>query len=279
MSASTAIGMVGESLKNLLDSEMSLSSTVNTTILAPDESTEVGRVNLFLYKIKESPYQKNMDWRVSGSDPSRISPPPLTLSLYYLMTAYALNDAESGNTNAHAILGEAMRVLHQHPIIPETHLVAGLTNAAEQIKLMQVQIDMEELSKIWSTFSEPFRLSALYEVSVVQLDQSADQDRDMPARVREIGVPSITQPYLVPKINEINPVSAIAGANLTISGENLVGWNAYVSVSGEVIADALPLDSDSFVVSLPALISPGFHSIRIDISRITRMSFFVEVTP
>lgn len=279
MSASTAIGMVGESLKRLLDNEMSLSSTVNTTILAPDESAAAGRVNLFLYKIKESPYQRNMDWRVSESDPGRISPPPLTLNLYYLMTAYALNDDQNGNINAHAILGEAMRVLHQNPVIPASQLVAGLLNASEQIKIIQVQLDMDELSKIWSTFSEPFRLSVLYEVSVVQLDQSADRDRDMPARVREIGVPSITQPYAVPRVSEINPLSATAGATLIVSGENMAGWNAYVTVSGEVIADALALDSDSFEINLPLAIRPGFHSIRIDISRISRMSFFVEVTP
>lgn len=279
MSASTAIGMVGESLKNMLDAEMTLSSSVTTTILAPDESTAVGRVNLFLYKIKESAHHKNQDWRVSASNPGRISPPPLTLSLYYLMTAYALNDDENGNTNAHAILGEAMRVFHENPVIPSSYLVAGLQDATEQVQVSLVQIDMEEFSKIWSTFSEPFRLSVLYEVSVVQLDQNALRDRDMPARVREIGVPSVRQPYVVPRVLAISPQSTTAGSVITISGEHFTGWNAYVSISGEVLLNAFPLEGDSFDVTLPVTLSPGFHSLRVDISRITRMSFFVEVTP
>lgn len=47
MSASTAIGMVSESLRNLLVGEMTLSPPVNVTILAPDESGGDRRINLF----------------------------------------------------------------------------------------------------------------------------------------------------------------------------------------------------------------------------------------
>src|SRR3712207_8072530 len=50
-------------------------------------------------------------------------------------------------------------------------------------------------SHVWSTFSQPFRLSVLYEVSVVQLEQGADRTRTLPARVRTVGVPDVRAPF------------------------------------------------------------------------------------
>ena len=50
MSVSTAIGMVSESLQNLLRGEMEF--TTKVTILAPDEGGGDRRINLFLYKVQ-----------------------------------------------------------------------------------------------------------------------------------------------------------------------------------------------------------------------------------
>ena len=55
MSASTAIGMVSESLRNLLVHKMNFTPSVPVTILAPDETGGDRRINLFLYRILETP--------------------------------------------------------------------------------------------------------------------------------------------------------------------------------------------------------------------------------
>jgi hypothetical protein len=191
MSASTAIGMVSESLRNLLVGEMRLTPAVDVTILAPDESAKARRINLFLYKVQESPTLKNMDWQVSPGDPAQLVPPPLSLALFYLLTPYAQNDPQAGNTTAHEILGEAMRVFYENPIVPQDYLVAGLKDAREQVCVMLNAPDIEELSQLWNTFSQPFRLSVPYEVSVVQLDTLPESARPMPPQAREIGVPDV----------------------------------------------------------------------------------------
>ena len=278
MSASTAISMVGESLKEFLEGEMQLVPSVDVTLLAPDESQANGRVNLFLYKVQESPYQRNMDWQVSPDDASQLRPPPLTLNLFYLMTPYAHNDPHTGNTNTHAILGEAMRVLHEIPVVPDTYLVTGLDGAREQIKVMPGVLDMEELTKIWSTFSQPFRLSVAYEVSVIQIDQSDDSNRIMATRVEHIGVPQVSAPFSPPIIHDINPKQGAAGISVTISGTGFDGWRAYVSITGIRIADALPITGDSFNVTIPGELQEGFHQLRIDVSHLARQTFFFEVT-
>lgn len=276
MSASTAIGMVGESLKTLLEEEMLVSTTVNVTLLAPDESGPSRRINLFLYKVEENIFLKNKDWEVSSSDPNQIKPPPLSLNLFYLMTAYAQNDTELGNVNAHEILGEAMRVMHENPFIPAEHLVDGLSDTREQVKVIQNNIDLDEMSKVWSTFSEPFRLSVPYEVSVIQLDHSGEED--MPTRVSTIGVPNVNAPFSVPVVTDISPVSGVAGSTVTFSGENLSGWKAYVKVSGQSVADGEDIEGDGFDITLPADLAAGFHQIKVDISKLHRSTFFFEVT-
>lgn len=280
MSASTAIGMVGESLRNFLDDEMQITPNVNITLLGPDESGGGNRrINLFLYKVEQNAFLKNMDWQVSRTNPSQLTPPPLSLNLYYLMTAYAQNDPQTGNTAAHELLGDAMRVFHEIPAVPDVYLVPGLSDAREQLKITQGQVDMDELSKVWTTFGEPFRLSVPYEVSVVQLDQAPDSGRTMAPRITEIGVPQITQPFAPPSVDDMTPQSGPTGSVITFSGSHLTDWFAYVRMFNRLILDSHEIIADSFDVTVPMDLPQGFHEIRLDISRLYRKTFFFEVTP
>ena len=203
MSASTAIGMVSESLRNLLVGEMVLTPSPDVTILAPDESGGDRRINLFLYRVQENTTLKNADWQIKPGDPTQLVPPPLSLNLFYLMTPYTQNDPLTGNATAHEILGEAMRVFHEHSLVPPSYLVAGLQDAREQVKIMLNPLDPEELGRVWSTFSQPFRLSVMYEVSVVQLELLGE--RPMAKRVQQIGVPDIRAPFQPPVVELAQP--------------------------------------------------------------------------
>ncbi len=279
MSASTAIGLVSESLRNLLVGEMQLSPSVDVTILAPDEGGGNRRINLFLYQVQENPTFKNMDWQLKPGSANTLVPPPLSLNLFYLMTPYAPNDAQTGNATAHAILGEAMRLFYENPIVPQEYLAEGLEDAREQIQIIQNTLDMEELARVWSTFTQPFRLSILYQISVVQLDVLPASERPMPQRVRQIGVPDVGAPFTPPVVDEITPLSGSAGTIVTFRGQHLVGWRAYVRVMRRTILDAQELTEDQFTVTLPTDLPPGFHELRVDISHLFRKTFFFEVIP
>ncbi len=279
MSNSTAVGLVSESLRNLLLSEMSLSPAVPVTILAPDESGGDRRVNLFLYKVQENTALRNMDWQAKPGEPDHLVPPPLSLNLFYLMTAYATNDPQTGNSTAHAILGDAMRVFYENAVVPQDYLLEGLGDSRERVKIMMNTLDLEELSRVWSTFTQPFRLSVLYEVSVVQLDMLSQKERQMAKRVRRIGAPRVEAPYLPPVVETMAPASGQAGSSVTFSGKGLAGWRAYVSVMGRTLADGIEITGDIFQAVLPPDISPGFYELRVDISHLFRRTFIFEVTP
>lgn len=279
MSASTAIGRASESLRNLLLGEMQLTPSVPVTVLAPDEQGQNRRINLFLYRVLENTHLKNQEWQVKSSDTSQLQPPPLSLNLYYLLTPYASNDQELGNATQHEILGEAMRVFYEHSVVPDTYLAGDLGWAREEMKIIQNGIDMEELSQVWGTFAEPFRLSILYEVSVVQLDASTDRERALPERVRTIGPPRVEQPYQPPVVDEMAPTQGPAGTTVTFTGHHLDGWQATVSVLQQRLVDERPITGNTFDASLPGDLEPGFYEIRIEVSNLFRSTFFFEVLP
>ena len=282
MSGSSAIGMVGESMQNLLSNEMSFAPDVKVTLLAPDESGSEKRINLFLYKVLEHAILKNADWQVKPGDPNKLMPPPLSLTLFYLMTPYAANDTQTGNSVAHEILGDAMRVFYEHPVIPQSYLADGLKNAREEIRIVQDSADLEELSRIWTSFTRPFRLSIVYQVSVVQIDPLPEQERPLARRVRTVGAPRVEAPFLPPVVHAVSPLSGAAGSVLTFRGEHLAGWRAYVRLLGNLInsgaENGLKLGEDQFAVTLPPTLAPGFYELRVDISHLFRRVFFVEVT-
>lgn len=282
MSTSTAIGRVSESLRELLIGEVTIVNNINVSISAPDESASGGnpRINLFLYKVLENTHLRNLDWQMKINETNVLSPTPLSLNLFYLMTPYAAGDPTTRNITAHEVLGDAMRVFHEYPIfdVDGDYLADDLKTAREQVKITPSQLDLDELSKIWSTFSEPFRLSVPYEVSVVQIDQAEDKERTMAERVREIGVPDIRAPYQPPVIRTIAPENGVAGTTITFEGEHLDGWRAYVTVARQNIASSLEISGNSFDVAIPGDLPPGFHQIKVDISRLFRKTFFFEVT-
>lgn len=279
MSSSTALGRVSESLLNLLTAEMALRPEVAVTVLAPDESHSANRrVNLYLYRVRQNAEASQMDWQVKPGNSSRLTPPPLSLNLYYLLTPYAANDPSLGNTTTHEILGEAMRVFEEFPVIPEPYLAGDLAGSPEQIKIIHHGINMEELSQVWGTFSQPYRLSVLYEISVVQLDLSAAAEKPMPQRVREIGVPGVQASHNPPVVEAIEPAAGPAGSTVTFLGSHLEGWKAWVRMLRREVASGVEITGDSFQVTLPGDLEPGFHDLRLDVSNLFRRTFLFEVT-
>ncbi len=279
MNASTAIKNIDESLHNLLREEMVFD--VPVTLLAPDETGAGQRINLFLYKVCANPHLVNADWQVKPGKPERLVPPPLSLNLYYLMTPYSPNDNQLGNAAAHKLLGDAMRVLAQFPVVPEPYLAGDLTASREQIRIMHNGLDVEELSQVWSTFSRPFRLSVLYEVSVVQLEMDGGE-RDLAPRVGGVGAPGVGTGYWPPVVERMELLrdtepdgnGAQDGvATLRFSGRHLAGHKAWVRLPGDELAAGLKLTEDTFDVVVPGDLQGGPYEARADRSNLFRRNF------
>ena len=204
MSDYQAIGAVSATLQRLLRDRMELLSdgtSVKVTVSTPGpeqgngQAVEAPRVNLFLYKVSENAALKNQEIPGQGH-PGSYGHPPLSLDLHYLLTAYGANaeaEVEVGNeTLAQYLLGSAMRVLHDYPVLSgETILDPSLHNAFEQVKLYLDPVSLEALSDVWSALTLPYRLSAAYTVSVVQIESQHARSYPKP-----VGAPPEAGPQL-----------------------------------------------------------------------------------
>lgn len=223
MSDYAALGGVSRSLRTLLQDRMEVPpmpsgfTTVPVTIGTPDEDddADVPRVNLFLYRVTENRFFKNQEIPGHGH-PAAYGRPPLTLDLHYLITAYG-RTKESGaqfsdETLAQWLLGSAMRVLHDYPVITEDLengdgdpiLDTSLLGEFEQVKLCLEPLSLENVAEVWTALTLPFRLSAAYTVSVVQIESQGPRRYPKPVGPLPDAGPRVTAvTFSPPKIDQL----------------------------------------------------------------------------
>lgn len=271
---STTIGKVTESLRNLLEGEMAPATKV--TLLSPgDSSGHNKRINLFLYRLLENPHLSNRDWLPKKGTVNQLVNPPLALNLFYLMTPFAPIDAQTGLADAHGLLGEAMRVIYENPILPQLYLETGLQEG--EVKVTLLPLDLEQLSKIWTALNKDFRLSVAYEVSYVEVP--AKQERPLPKRVAQIDL-DVRAPYRPPVLEAMSPVSGPVGTPLQFTGLSLRGWKATVLVGGQVAAvDQMLFEDQSFAALVPAGLTPGVYEVEANVADLSMLRKTFEVVP
>jgi Pvc16 N-terminal domain len=101
-----------------------------------------------------APYTKMQhDPAMPGPYPQLNRASPLTLDLYYLLSAFA---KDNYNREQQA-MGVALRCFHEHAIV---------LNAPEHYTLTMEAQTADEMSRLWQALSTPLRLSVVYKVSV-----------------------------------------------------------------------------------------------------------------
>jgi hypothetical protein len=268
------IGLVSQSLKTLLETEMT--SGADVTLLSPAETSgQTTRVNLFLYRVAVNPFLGNREWQPKPGTTTAVVPPPLVLDLFYLLTPYAALDPELGQVDAHDLLAEAVRVLYQFPIVPEDKLATGL--GAGEIKVTLHTEDVEEIGKLWTALNQPYRLSAIYEVSFAQIPVPVEVS--VPRRVERTEVEVVAADRR-PVVARMAPRQGPAGTTVQFSGHGLAGWEPTVTIGGVSAPVETPLEHDDrFTVDVPAALAPGIYEVDVGVPGMTRLRDIFEVTP
>ena len=263
-----AIGEVTVAIRNLLQQELGNDYQVSLCSPWEDFGTEKG-VNLFLYRVEENSQWKNMDWQGDRSNPTKIRRPPLSLDLFYLLTPYAprVTEAITDIALTPRILGKAMQIIHENPVLNDIHdpyfdadknehFSEDLRNSFEKIKITFNPIDMEEMSKIWSMGDKSYRLSVAYHVSIVQIAPTVAA-RPVAAPVQETGLKVTT--LALPLITKLNLSSGPVGTELHIIGQNLwlKGFRTMVRFGETSITDFIGVTEDEIVLKVPDNLKKG----------------------
>ena len=282
MSGFDAIGGVSATVQSLLEDRMPLPDGVEpadfeVTVGVPkplaENDREFPRVNLYLYRVTRNGALANQGIPGRG-DAAIADQPPLPLNLHFLVTAYG--DSARGSHGvrdqvlSHYLLGSAMQVLHETPIVTESLLDdAGtpvlhrsLRQEYEKIKLTLEPLSVEDASKIWTALTEPFRLSAAYEVSVVEIEPRTR--RVPPQRVARppFERPGGTIAGALPRIAEIRARTgtgperpsgpARIGDTLALDGSGFASEGLRVRIAGvDVTSHVTAVTADRVVLTVP----------------------------
>ena len=279
MSNFLAIGGVSATLQTLLRDRMELPAgmvrsdlQVSISTPQPEDDTqpaEPTRVNLFLYRATENAFLKNQMIPGQGH-PSEFGTPPLSLVLHYLLTAYGATDDNGlvNETRAHFLLGSAMRVLFDFPVItdqlvtvnaPTTQILhVSLRGEFEQVKICLDPLSLEDISKIWTALTRPYRLSAAYTVSVVQIESRRLRTLPAPVLTRRIHLavskrPQITNVYRTPVLpgETIGDIRAHVLQELTVEGKNLRAAQTYVKLGTLEPIGIVPVSDTELRIVVP----------------------------
>ena len=247
MSDYLAVGGVTAILKWLLTHNLTatgpntvLTSASAITALSPD-LIEVGQneepqLNLFMYYVSLNPALRNLDLPSYDAAGNQVGNPPLALNLHYLVSAYG--STQTTQLSAEALLGWAMQVFHDNPVVPpqtiqdalsavatQTSAAAKLVSASdlagqfEHIRITPEALTTEEIYRLWPAFQAPYRPSSAFQVSVVVIRDTTTVMSGPPVRHRRI----VALPLQSPVIAAISPAMATAGQVLTITGTNFLG--------------------------------------------------------
>ncbi len=305
MSDELAIADVGETLRRLIRDRMeeppgTPASGVMVTVGPPhlgraeDFTPDGARLNLFLYRVTEHAQLNNQEIGAASVGPA-YGHPPLSVRLYYLMTAYGGALAGAGavvsdDLMAHRILGSAMRVFHDFPIITpdlrtvrisggERILAESLVNECERLKVTLEALSVDDMSKIWTSLSLRYRVSVAYVVSVLQIESRRPRSFPRPVGQPPHGYPPLpTDPPVpgpmiysllirVPSISDVRVLRpgdteprrfpfARVNDRLVISGTNLAGGVVRVRM-GRLDVPAQPMTNDRLEVDIPEDVMPN----------------------
>lgn len=249
MSSPLALAAVTGTLQYLLSQVCNAPSTglggVNVTAIAPDLIADVPagnndvqrQLNLFLHQVTPNPAWRNVGFPSLGPDgATRLKNPPLALDLHYLLTAYA-----NADTEAEAILGYAIMMLHQYPTIARSDIATALQNIPssnplyqvlsgsnlssqfEMIKITPATLGREELAWLWTALKADYRLTFPFQVSVVLIESPQPTTGVLPVISPVVTVqPSLPQAML---INAPTGLAAAPGDSVTITGQALGSIN------------------------------------------------------
>jgi hypothetical protein len=267
-------------------------NTVKVSAVAPDvvqatynSPTDFeNQVNLFLHQVTENAAWRNVcePWLASDGQ-TQLKNPPLALDLHYLLTAYGTNDWQ-----AEALLGYALLMLHENPVMTRQDIrtaflnlpssygsnplstplgSSGLADQIEMIKIVPSTMGREELAWIWTALKADYRPTYAFQVSVVLMQQPAGVSLAFPVLHRRIKA-QVTVPAQLQSIEfDHGQISAAPGTQVTVTGQYLSGASQVLLANARLgiqqTATATVIDAQSLTFTVPTTIPASIYSLSI----------------
>ncbi|MFF2352139.1 Pvc16 family protein [Kitasatospora sp. NPDC058115] len=281
MSNHLAIATVSEALRLLLTRALSpdIPFAVEVgTRKPPTEPPADPTVTVFLYQVTPNASLRNLDAPTRAADGTLLTRPAAALDLHYLISCYG----EESQLVGQRLLGCVVRALTEQPVLPRQLIeeaaarpyLAGsdLAAAPQRVRLTPTPMDVDELSKLWTTlFQTPYALSVVYQATAVLVEGRADPVAGRPVlrrtvravpsrapvveRVRSRPAGSRGAPEEGPVTKDRELVLDGSGLRADLVVARLGEWRVPVGPDG--------VRDDRLVVAVPEDLPPGVHQVQV----------------
>lgn len=171
----TALVEAGSALVELLREELTPEPIGNRELIAlcsPHES-ENNQLTVYLYQVEEDTQGVPVGYYEVSQNVQRIRPSRYTLR--FLVTAHSKAPAQLRQADQYRMIGAALQVLKDHPVIDAKYLSGSLAEQNAVVNVVLEKTSMDQLLKIWNNNSNTFKLSFVVALSNVEIDSRRER--------------------------------------------------------------------------------------------------------
>jgi len=171
----TALVEAGNSLVEMLRDNLTPEPIANREVIAlcsPHEP-ENNQLTVYLYQVEEdtqgiqSGYYQ-VDRNTQRKYPSRYN-------LRFLVTAHSKAPAQLKEADQYRMIGAALQVLKDHPMVDEKYLFGSLAEQRARVNVVLEKTSQDQLLKIWNNTSTQYKLSFVVLMSGVEIDSRMER--------------------------------------------------------------------------------------------------------
>ncbi len=166
----TALVEAGSALVELLRDNLTPEPIGNREAIAlcsPHES-ENNQLTVFLYQVEEDTHATASGYYQVDQNTQRLR--PSKYNLRFLVTAHSKAPAPRKEADQYRMIGAALQVLKDHPVIDPPYLTGSLAEQGAVIHVVLEKTSQDQLLKLWNNTSKPYKLSFVVLLTGVEID-------------------------------------------------------------------------------------------------------------
>lgn len=171
----TALVEAGSALVEMLRDNLTPEPIGNRELIAlcsPHES-ENNQLTLYLYHTEEDTQGVQSGYYQVSRDLERIR--PTRYNLRFLVTAHSKAPAQMKEADQYRMVGAALQVLKDHPVIDQQYLSGSLAEQNAQIHVVLEKTTQDQLLKVWNNTSSAYKLSFVVLLTGVEIDSKRER--------------------------------------------------------------------------------------------------------
>lgn len=171
----TALVEAGNALVELLRDNLTPEPIGNRELIAlcsPHES-ENNQLTLYLYQVEEDTQGVESGYYQINQNVERLR--PARYNLRFLVTAHSKAPAQLREADQYRMVGAALQVLRDHPVIDSGYLSGSLAEQNARVHVVMEKTAQDQLLKIWNNTASTYKLSFVVLLTGVEIDSRRER--------------------------------------------------------------------------------------------------------